>query len=146
MIWSLTVRQRRDALRENRLERHQTRRSTRRRNKTSPKNPVTREGCATNQKRERQRTPENPTTDLRKSWRVVNFLRPLLPVHVHIHHFGGERPRVPDQDGTDAPFFVLRARCQWQVLDPMGFYIHQDRCPETERNGSLVRAFAGREA
>lgn len=78
-----------------------------------------------NQKRERQRTPNNPTTtgfcisdDL---WAV---LQPLLPVHVNTHRFGGGRPRVPDRDCADAIFFVLRTGCQWQALDQTELCAH----------------------
>jgi transposase len=35
---------------------------------------------------------------------------------VNTHRFGGGRPRVPDRQGADAIFFVLRRGCQGQAL------------------------------
>ena len=41
---------------------------------------------------------------------------PRSPKQVHTHRFGGGRPRVPDRQGADAIFFVLRRGCQGQAL------------------------------
>jgi len=51
-------------------------------------------------------------------------VRPLLPVHVQTHRFGGGRPRVPDRDGAGAMFSVLRTGCQWQALDHTKWCAH----------------------
>ena len=76
-------------------------------------------------KRERQRTPNNPTTTgFRISDELWAALQPLLPVHVNTHRFGGGRPRVPDRDCADAIFFVLRTGCQWQALDQTKLCAH----------------------
>lgn len=76
-------------------------------------------------KRERQRTPNNPTTTgFRISDELWAVLQPLLTVHVNTHRFGGGRPRVPDRDCADAIFFVLRTGCQWQALDQTELCAH----------------------
>jgi transposase len=76
-------------------------------------------------KRERQRTPNNPTTTgfciSDELWAV---LQPLLPVHVNTHRFGGGRPRTPDRACADAIFFILRTGCQWQALDQTELCAH----------------------
>ena len=70
------------------------------------------------EKRKRQRTPNNrTTTGFRISDELWTVLRPLLPVHVNTHRFGGGRPRVSDRNCADAIFYVLRTGCQWQALD-----------------------------
>jgi putative transposase len=60
-----------------------------------------------------------------KHWRVSDILweqiKPLLPIHVNTHRFGGGRPRCPDRDCADAIFFVLRTGCQWKALDATRF-------------------------
>ena len=64
-------------------------------------------------------------------------LRPLLPVHVNTHPFGGGRPRTPDRICMNAIFFVLRTGCQWNALDATGI------CPSStahDRFQEWVRA------
>jgi transposase len=69
-------------------------------------------------KRTRNRTPNNrTTTGFRVSDELWAALRPLLPVHVNTHRFGGGRPRVPDRQCADGIFYVLRTGCQWKALD-----------------------------
>src|SRR5579885_2377051 len=95
--------------------------------KAYPNNPVTIESMSTQatRKRERQRTPNNPTTmGFRISDKLWSVLHPLLPVRVNTHRFGGGRPRVPDRDCADAIFFVLRTGCQWQALDQTELCAH----------------------
>jgi putative transposase len=69
-------------------------------------------------KRRRPRAAVNKVT---ASYRIADalwaVLQPLLPVHVNRHRFGGGRPRVPDRQGADAIFYVLRTGCQWGALD-----------------------------
>lgn len=69
-------------------------------------------------------------------------VQPLLPVHVNTHRFGGGRPRVPDRDGADAIFYVLRTGCQWKALDHTdlapGSTAH-DRFQEWEQAGVFVK-------
>jgi putative transposase len=68
-------------------------------------------------KRERARTPNNPTTSgFRISDELWTVLEPLLPKHENTHRFGGGRPRVSDRRCADAIFFVLRTGCQWEAL------------------------------
>ena len=75
--------------------------------------------------RERERTPNNPTTTgFRISDELWAVLEPLLPVHVNTHRFGGGRPRVPDRTCADAIFYVLRTGCQWQALDQTELCAH----------------------
>jgi putative transposase len=77
------------------------------------------------QKRERQRTRNNPTTTgFRISDELWTVLQSHLPMHVNTHRFGGGRPRVPDRDCADAIFFVLRTGCQWQALDQTELCAH----------------------
>jgi transposase len=40
-----------------------------------------------------------------------------VPVRVNTHRFGGGRPGVPDRQGADAIFYVLRTGCQWEALN-----------------------------
>jgi transposase len=47
-------------------------------------------------------------------------IRPLLPVHVNTHHFGGGRPRADDRKCMNAIWFVLRTGCQWDALEATG--------------------------
>ena len=73
----------------------------------------------------RERTPNNrTTTGFRISEELWAVLRPLLPVHVNTHRFGGGRPRVEDRDCADAIFYVLRTGCQWQALDQTELCAH----------------------
>ena len=45
----------------------------------------------------------------------------FLPVHVpKVHPLGCHRRRIPDRGVLRAIFFVLRAGCQWKVLDANG--------------------------
>ena len=44
-------------------------------------------------------------------------IRPLLPVHVNTHRFGGGRPRADDRQCLDGILFVLRTGCQWNALN-----------------------------
>ncbi len=90
-------------------------------------------------KRQRARTPNNPTTT--GYWisdELWAALEPLLPVHVNTHRFGGGRPRVPDRRCADAIFYVLRTGCQWQALDQTDLCAHStahDRFQEWVRAG-----------
>ncbi len=94
-------------------------------------------------KRERQRTPNNPTTTgFRISDELWAVLQPFLPVHVNTHRFGGGRPRVPDRDCADAIFFVLRTGCQWQALDQTELCAHStahDRFQEWVEAGVFLK-------
>lgn len=54
----------------------------------------------------------------------------------------GGRPRVPDRDGADAIFFVLRTGCQWQALDQTEFCTDStahDRFPEGVEAGVFLK-------
>jgi putative transposase len=94
-------------------------------------------------KRERQRTPNNPTTTaFQTSDELWATLQPLLPVHANTHRFGGGRPRVPDRDCADAIFFVLRTGCQWQALDQTELCAHStahDRFQEWVEAGVFLQ-------
>jgi len=94
-------------------------------------------------KRERQRTPNNPTTTgFRISDELWVVLQPLLPAHINTHRFGGGRPRVPDRDCADAIFFVLRTGCQWQALDQTELCAHStahDRFQEWVEAGVFLK-------
>jgi transposase len=69
-------------------------------------------------KRERARTPNNPTTTgFCISDELWSVLEPLLPAQVNTHRFGGGRPRVADRQCADAIFYVLRTGCQWAALN-----------------------------
>src|SRR5581483_9589186 len=113
--------------------------------KAYPNNPVTIESMSTQatRKRERQRTPNNPTTmGFRISDELWAVLQPLLPVHVNTHRFGGGRPRVLDRACADAIFYVLRTGCQWQALDQTELCAHStahDRFQEWVRAGVFFR-------
>ena len=75
--------------------------------------------------RERERTANNrTTTGFRISDELWAILRPLLPMRVNTHRFGGGRPRVADRDCADAIFYVLRTGCQWQALDQTELCAH----------------------
>jgi putative transposase len=76
-------------------------------------------------KRSRARTPNNrTTTGFRISDELWAVLRPLLPVHINTHRFGGGRPRVSDRACADAIFYVLRTGSQWQALDQTELCAH----------------------
>lgn len=47
-------------------------------------------------------------------------LRPLLPLRVNRHRFGGGRPPADDRRCMDGIFFVLRTGCQWNALNASG--------------------------
>src|SRR5215475_403780 len=69
-------------------------------------------------KRTRARTPNNrTTTGFRISEALWAVLAPLLPAHVHLHRFGGGRPRVADRRCAAAIFYVLRPGGQWAALN-----------------------------
>jgi putative transposase len=79
----------------------------------------------TTKQRDRQRTPNNPTTTgFRTSDELWAVLHPLLPVSINTHRLGGGRPRVPDRICADAIFYVLRTGCQWQALDQTELCAH----------------------
>jgi hypothetical protein len=61
-------------------------------------------------KRERERTPNNRTTEFRISDELWAVFQPLLPVHVNTHCFGGGRPRASHRDRAYAIFYVPLAR------------------------------------
>ena len=76
-------------------------------------------------RRARERTPNNrTTTGFRISDDLWAVLRPLLPIHVNTHRFGGGRPRVEDRDCANAIFYVVRTGCQWQALDQTELCAH----------------------
>lgn len=69
-------------------------------------------------KRERSRSPDNPTTTgFRVSDELWALLEALLPKYENKHRFGGGRPRVSDRRCADAIFYVLRTGCQWEALN-----------------------------
>jgi putative transposase len=96
-----------------------------------------------NTKRNRERSPNNrTTTGFRISDELWAVLQPLLPVHVNTHRFGGGRPRVPDRDGADAIFYVLRTGCQWQALNQTELCAHStahDRFQEWVQAGVFLK-------
>ena len=70
------------------------------------------------------------------------MLRPLLPVHINTHRFGGGRPRVSDRACADAIFYVLRTGCQWQALDQTKLCAHStahDRFQEWVKAGVFLK-------
>lgn len=76
------------------------------------------------QVRTRIRTANNQTTSsFRISDALWGVLKPLVPVVVNRHRFGGGRPRKPDRICADGIFYVLRTGCQWKALD------ETDLCP-----------------
>jgi putative transposase len=76
-------------------------------------------------RRARERTPnKRTTTGFRISDDLWAVLRPLLPIHVNTHRFGGGRPRVADRDCANAIFYVVRTGCQWQALDQTELCAH----------------------
>jgi transposase len=75
-------------------------------------------------KRQRPRAAVNKVTaSYRVSDELWTVLQPVVPVPVNRHRFGGGRPRVPDRQGADAIFYVLRTGWQWGALDAT------DLCP-----------------
>jgi putative transposase len=93
--------------------------------------------------RRRERAPDNrTTTGFRVSDELWAVLRPLLPVHVNAHRFGGGRPRADDRACADAIFYVLRTGCQWQALDQTELCAHStahDRFQAWAAGGVFLR-------
>ena len=69
----------------------------------------------------KRRRPRAAVNHVTASYRIADelwaVLRPVLPVHVNCHRFGGGRPRVPDRQCADAIFYVLRTGGQWGALN-----------------------------
>ena len=95
------------------------------------------------QEQKRLRAKVNPVT---ASYRVSDalwaVLQPVLAVHENTHRFGGGRPRVPDRQGAEAIFYVLRTGCPWGALDATDLWPHStahDRFQEWVAAGVFLK-------